>query len=165
MIHTNRKPLALLIAAVFAPPLFAAAPAPDVLPSGGRVTAGSASIAHSVIPGGARMDVTQTSPRAILEWQRFDIGSNAQVNFAQPNTSSIALNRVLAGEASQIMAISSPAAAVRWSTRARSPPPTAATLHCWRPKRATKASSSRGWAALRWAPAPRSPSTSKATAC
>ena len=78
---------------------FAAPPAPTALPTGGTVTGGVAGIAQN----GARMDINQTSARAILEWQSFDIGSAAQVNFAQPAASSIALNRVLAGDASQIM--------------------------------------------------------------
>ncbi|MDZ4255093.1 MAG: filamentous hemagglutinin N-terminal domain-containing protein [Sulfuritalea sp.] len=87
-----------MLAALCAFPSLAAPPAATTLPDGGRVTAGAASISQS----GARMDVTQTTDRAVLEWNRFDIGAAAQVNCAQPSASSISLNRVLAGEASQI---------------------------------------------------------------
>jgi len=91
------RPLTAAVAALFAAPLLAA-PAPDALPTGGQVVAGQASIAQS----GAAMTVTQGSDRAILHWQGFDIGSQASVRFVQPSSSTVALNRVLAGEASQI---------------------------------------------------------------
>ena len=92
------KPLAVSLAALFAAPALAAPPAASALPQDGLVTAGQASISQS----GSRMDITQSSDRAILEWNRFDIGAQAQVNFNQPNAASVALNRVIAGEASQI---------------------------------------------------------------
>ncbi|GAB1394402.1 GLUG motif-containing protein [Rhodocyclaceae bacterium] len=91
------RPLAAAVAALFAAPLLAA-PAPDALPTGGQVVAGQASIAQS----GAAMTITQGSDRAILHWQGFDIGAQASVQFVQPSSSAVALNRVLAGEASQI---------------------------------------------------------------
>ncbi|MEY4592189.1 MAG: hypothetical protein RIR18_1084 [Pseudomonadota bacterium] len=95
------KPLAAsLFAALSLTAAHAATPVPTQLPDGGRVVAGQATIAQT---SPARMDITQTSNRAILEWNRFDIGSQAQVNFVQPSASSVALNRVLAGDASQIM--------------------------------------------------------------
>ena len=76
----------------------AGSPAPNALPTGGRVTAGQASIAEA----GSAMTITQTSPRAILDWQGFDIGKQAAVTFRQPDASAMALNRVTAGDASQI---------------------------------------------------------------
>ena len=85
--------LALSVASAFATP-----PASTALPTGGVVTAGSASISQS----GARMDINQTSNRAILNWQQFNIGSQAQVNFTQPSASSVALNRVLGSDPSSI---------------------------------------------------------------
>lgn len=60
------------------------------LPVGGSVAGGSASIAGS----GSTMTITQSSSRAIINWQNFDIGSGETVNFLQPSSSSIALNRV-----------------------------------------------------------------------
>ncbi len=75
-----------------------AAPAPGQLPTQGRVSAGSASIASA----GTTMTVTQTSSRAALDWGTFNIGSRATVHFVQPGTGSIALNRVLSSNPSQI---------------------------------------------------------------
>ena len=82
----------------FAAPPTPAVPAPNALPTGGQVAAGSASIAQSA----NRMDVTQTSPKAVLNWQTFNIGAAAQVNFAQPSASAVALNRVLSSDPSAI---------------------------------------------------------------
>ena len=79
-------------------PLTAADLAPGALPTGGTVAAGQAAIATS----GTRMDITQASQKAIINWQGFDIGSQAQVNFAQPNSSAVALNRVSGPNISRI---------------------------------------------------------------
>src|SRR5438270_160403 len=72
--------------------------APSTLPTGGTVTAGSANISTS----GSNMQITQGSSSAILNWQTFSIGSNAAVNFSQPSSSAIALNRVLGNNPSEI---------------------------------------------------------------
>ncbi|WP_027016643.1 two-partner secretion domain-containing protein, partial [Comamonas composti] len=77
---------------------WAQAPPVNALPTGGQVTAGQASIGQS----GNQMTVNQGSDRAVIHWQGFDIGSQAAVRFNQPGTSSVALNRVVAGDASQI---------------------------------------------------------------
>jgi filamentous hemagglutinin family protein len=73
-------------------------PTPTQLPTGGAVVAGAAVITQS----GARMDVNQASQKAIVEWGTFNIGAQAQVNFNQPSASSVALNRVLDSNPSQI---------------------------------------------------------------
>ncbi|MBW7900056.1 MAG: filamentous hemagglutinin N-terminal domain-containing protein [Rhodocyclaceae bacterium] len=86
------------LAAAFAPPRVAQAPAENALPSGGQVVAGQAGIRQS----GNRMTVDQASSRAVIDWQGFDIGSQAAVHFNQPSADAVALNRVLAGDASRI---------------------------------------------------------------
>ena len=88
--------VALLVSA--AGPAAAADLASAALPSGGNVVAGQAEITTN----GTRMDITQDSQRAIINWQGFDIGSDAQVNFAQPGQSSVTLNRVSGATASRI---------------------------------------------------------------
>lgn len=74
------------------------APAPTQLPTGGTVSSGQASIAQS----GARLDITQSTPRAAIDWQTFNVGSQAHVNFNQPNAQSVILNRVHDAQPSQI---------------------------------------------------------------
>ncbi len=68
------------------------------LPSGEHVVSGQASVTRS----GSAMEVRQTTDRAILNWQSFNIGSKAQVDFFQPRTQSVALNRVLSADPSSI---------------------------------------------------------------
>ena len=75
-----------------------AEPAPNELPAGGQVVSGQAVIQQS----GARMDIQQNSARVAVDWRTFNIGSQAQVNFQQPDANSVALNRVAAGNASVI---------------------------------------------------------------
>src|SRR3954469_22972898 len=72
--------------------------AANTLPTGGTVAAGSASISSA----GSNMQITQSSNAAILNWQSFSIGSGAWVNFSQPSSSAIALNRILGNNASEI---------------------------------------------------------------
>ena len=68
------------------------------LPGGGAVTAGAATISKT----GSTLGIQQSSQRAAIDWQSFNIGSAATVNFVQPNSSSVALNRITGNEASQI---------------------------------------------------------------
>ncbi|HVX57199.1 MAG TPA: filamentous hemagglutinin N-terminal domain-containing protein, partial [Candidatus Saccharimonadales bacterium] len=59
-------------------------------PTGGIVSAGSASIASS----GSTLTVTQSSDKAVIDWRSFNIAPTETTDFAQPSTSAIALNRV-----------------------------------------------------------------------
>ena len=98
---SGMTPAAFLLGAALALPLsaFAQAPLPPgALPTGGQVIAGQAAIGQS----GSQMTVSQASDKAILHWTGFDIGSQASVAFQQPSASAVALNRVLAGDASRI---------------------------------------------------------------
>src|SRR5262245_34999468 len=45
--------------------------------------------------------VHQTSDRAALNWSSFNIGADGRVVFEQPNSSSIALNRIYEGSPSR----------------------------------------------------------------
>ena len=74
-------------------------PAVNELPTGGQITVGSGGIGQY----GNSMLVRQDSQKMIVTWQSFDIGSNASVTFYQPSSSSIALNRVLGQDPSQIL--------------------------------------------------------------
>jgi filamentous hemagglutinin family protein len=68
-------------------------------PTGGQVVAGSATIGTS---GSNGVVVNQNSQRAAINWQQFSIGANEYVQFNQPNSSSVVLNRVTGNNASSI---------------------------------------------------------------
>jgi len=91
-----RQALRSLAAAV---PLLAGTPTALALPTGGDVVAGSASISQ---PNAQTMRINQSSPKAILNWLGFSIAPSEAVNFVQPNVSSVALNRVVGNQASEI---------------------------------------------------------------
>jgi filamentous hemagglutinin family protein len=78
-------------------PAFAAPPLAQ-LPTGGMVASGQARIASS----DASMTISQSTPKAIINWSSFDVGSQAHVTFKQPDASSQTLNRVAGAAASQI---------------------------------------------------------------
>jgi filamentous hemagglutinin family protein len=73
-------------------------PAATALPVGGQVVVGAGQINRN----GAQMVIDQSSARLGIDWQRFDIGSAASVEFRQPGASAIALNRVVGNDASAI---------------------------------------------------------------
>ena len=68
--------------------------APNALPTGGRVVAGNATISQTQNVNSATMNINQTSQRAIVNWDSFNVGKNSTVNFNQPNSSAVTLNRV-----------------------------------------------------------------------
>jgi filamentous hemagglutinin family protein len=67
-------------------------------PTGGAVVKGSANISQN----GSVTNVNQNSQNVSINWQGFSIGANETVNFVQPNSQSIALNRVIGNEHSVI---------------------------------------------------------------
>ena len=72
--------------------------AATVLPTEGVVTSGAAKISSS----GAVMNVNQATDKAIINWNAFNVGLAATVNFVQPSPSAVALNRVTSTDPSQI---------------------------------------------------------------
>lgn len=70
-----------------------AEPAPNTLPTGFNTLHGTV----TVHPSGNAMTIEQQSNRAVIEWSNFDIGRDASVTFQQPNSKSIAVNRVDGG--------------------------------------------------------------------
>src|SRR5436853_884334 len=69
------------------------------LPTGFSVGAGAGSVST---PNATTKTIHQTTDKAIFNWQSFSISSGAGVNFQQPGSGSIALNRVTGPGASQI---------------------------------------------------------------
>ena len=78
--------------------VFVAATAAYANPLDGTVSAGSATIAAS----GNRLDITQSTNKAVIDWRGFDIGAGETTAFHQPSSGSITLNRVNSGSASLI---------------------------------------------------------------
>ena len=71
----------------------------NTLPQNPNVVGGKDGFSQS----GNTLNVNQSTKRTVIDWRSFDIGSKAQVNFNQPGTNSIAVNRVNASaNASQI---------------------------------------------------------------
>lgn len=69
------------------------------LPGGGNVVAGAVSIAS---PDAYHQLITQTSTRAIIDWQNFSIGASDVVRIVQPGSASVMLNRVVGADPSSI---------------------------------------------------------------
>ena len=68
------------------------------LPQGGQIVAGTGSIAQS----GNTLTVTQGSDKFAANWQSFSIGQGHTVQFVQPSSSAVAMNRVLGSDVSVI---------------------------------------------------------------
>ena len=88
----------LLLTSVAAVAMSATAGSAMAAPSGGQVVGGSASISQI----GNKTDIHQNSDKAILNWQSFDIDPAEHVEFHQPSSSAMALNRIKDTKASQI---------------------------------------------------------------
>ena len=68
-------------------------------PNGGQVVAGSATIGTA---GSNGVVINQNTQRASINWQQFSVGGNEYVQFNQPNSSSVVLNRVIGSNPSSI---------------------------------------------------------------
>jgi filamentous hemagglutinin family protein len=74
-----------------------AAASPVVLPSGGKVVAGKATIGSTA---GFSLTIDQSSSKAVIDWSSFSIGQGEKVTF--DNGSGVTLNRVMSGQVSAI---------------------------------------------------------------
>jgi filamentous hemagglutinin family protein len=72
----------------------------QALPQGGQVVAGAATINT---PGAGQMLIQQSSDKASIDWRSFSIGSAEALRIQQPSSSSVLVNRVSGGDASQIL--------------------------------------------------------------
>lgn len=68
------------------------------LPTGGQLVGGTGTITQT----SSTMTINQTSAKMAIDWQSFSVGQGKAVNFVQPGTSSVALNRVLGSDVSVI---------------------------------------------------------------
>ena len=63
-------------------------------PTGGQVTGGQGTITN---PNGTTTNINQQSNVLNINWQDFSIGAGETVNFYQPGSTSVAINRVVGG--------------------------------------------------------------------
>ena len=68
-------------------------------PTGGVVKAGTGIVQPEI---GQTTTIDQSSNRLVIDWQSFNVGSNERVEFNQPGTDAIALNRITNGAPSTI---------------------------------------------------------------
>lgn len=76
-----------------------AVPPVNALPTGESIASGSATFDRSMAN---QLTVNQSTSKLINNWNSFDIGSAATVNFVQPDAASIALNRVTSASPTEI---------------------------------------------------------------
>ncbi len=76
-----------------------ASPAAFANPKDGTVTSGSATISSS----SQLTTIDQTSQGVVIDWSSFNIGNRQTTQFLQPNSSSVAINRIGSASASSIL--------------------------------------------------------------
>src|ERR1051325_9359762 len=88
-----------------------AEPAPNTTPTNGQVTDPRAGQGNPVETRNwtfnnrsytTRLQVDQTAGAAVINWDSMSLGSNAWLNFSQPSSSSVTLNRGVGGNPSEI---------------------------------------------------------------
>jgi filamentous hemagglutinin family protein len=75
-----------------------AQPAANARPQGGVVAAGAATISQTA----SNTAITQSSQRAAVNWNSFNVGSQQSVTFAQPSSTAVTLNTVVGPDPSRI---------------------------------------------------------------
>ncbi|QOT74729.1 filamentous hemagglutinin N-terminal domain-containing protein [Cupriavidus basilensis] len=89
----------VIAAAVALLGLGALAPA-HALPTGNVIVSGTGNVA--TYNNGQAMSINQSSDKLIINWNGFSVGAKERVTFNQPDSNSIALNRVISANASNI---------------------------------------------------------------
>ncbi|MCW4627865.1 filamentous hemagglutinin N-terminal domain-containing protein [Marinomonas rhodophyticola] len=92
----HRARLPLIVGGVF---LVSAQVYADALPTNGTVNLGSGSISQ---PDANTLNITQNTNKISIDWASFSVGKDSAVNFIQPSSSSVALNRVTGSDVSSI---------------------------------------------------------------
>lgn len=90
--------LVSLVVSGFISSVALAAPASNALPTGGAVVSGNVAIATNA----ATMNINQASSKSVINWQTYNIGSAATVNYNFAQAGSSSLNRVLSNNPSEI---------------------------------------------------------------
>ena len=88
----------MLTVVMLARPARAQSVAPTILPTGGQVIGGTASISRS----GNALTIEQSTANAAINWQSFSVGSQASVGFHVPTPQATTINRVIGPDPSVI---------------------------------------------------------------
>ncbi len=72
-------------------------------PMGGKVVSGQAVIQQATQAGQSVTTITQSTPKATLSWQSFNVGSGEAVRFVQPSASALSINRISDPNGSKIL--------------------------------------------------------------
>ena len=75
----------------------------EAAPQGAQVVSGQAVIQQSTQTGKSVTTVTQSSPKATLNWLSFNVGSSETVQFVQPSSSAVSINRISDPQGSRIL--------------------------------------------------------------
>lgn len=97
--HTSRMARTVALGGGVLAGAMLSAVAGSSLPTGGQITQGQGSITQS----GNALTIQQNSQRLVAQWGSFNIGAGQKVQFLQPSSSAVALNRVTGTEASKIL--------------------------------------------------------------
>ena len=89
----------LLLRLVVLSPLCVSLVLGQQLPSGATLQAGNAKVNYH----NSSLYIRQSTERAVIDWQSFNVGEGGAVHFIQPSQSAATLNRVTGVEASQIL--------------------------------------------------------------
>src|SRR5262249_40792688 len=95
VLNLKRQAAALAVGAAFAIPSYAQ----NILPTGGAVVGGSATIRT---PSASTMTINQSTQSANINWTSFSIGAGNSVLISQPSSSSVLYNNVVGTSPSQI---------------------------------------------------------------
>ena len=68
-------------------------------PNGGTVVGGEGSITHA----GNDTTIVQETNRLAIDWESFNIAADERVEFIQPTQESLALNRIIGNDGSEIL--------------------------------------------------------------
>ena len=75
----------------------------EAAPQGAQVVSGQAVIQQSTQAGKSVTTVTQSSPKATLNWLSFNVASGEAVQFVQPSSSAVSVNRISDPQGSRIL--------------------------------------------------------------
>ncbi|MCP4494106.1 MAG: filamentous hemagglutinin N-terminal domain-containing protein, partial [Gammaproteobacteria bacterium] len=73
-------------------------PLTHAAPNGGNIVGGSGSINSA----GLTTTINQTTSSMVINWDSYDLSSSETVNYLQPSSTAISLNRIIGGDASAI---------------------------------------------------------------